>query len=147
MSMKANLAVLFTLFVLTAQCSRAQDIAQNITTETDTTAAPSDFVPVDVQPKVVDLPTPKYPEGAVQKRIEGRVVVKIWVDERGRTKKAVILESDNEIFNKPSMEAAENAKFTPAMAKANLSQSGWWSHSRTSSRKIRTCLTTRPPAC
>ena len=67
MSMKANLAGLFTLFVLTAQCLRAQDIAQNVSWEIDTTAAPSDFVTVDIQPKVVHLPTPNYPEAAIQR--------------------------------------------------------------------------------
>ncbi len=115
--MRGGLAGLFTLFMLTTQCLRAQDIAQSITVEPDTTVAPSDFVPVDVQPKVVDLPNPKYPDMAIEKKIEGRVLVKIWIDRTGKPKKVVILESDNKIFDKPSIDAAEKAKFTPALAK------------------------------
>lgn len=80
----------------------------------DTTVAPPDFVPVDVQPKIASQPVPKYPKEAVESGSEGRVIVKIWVDAKGEAKKAVILESDNEIFNKPSVDAALKTKFAPA---------------------------------
>ncbi len=117
MKMKRSFALLLTTILVMTPCLWAQDIAQNIAVEADTSGAPPDFVAVDVQPKIVQLPNPEYPKAAIEKKIEGRVIVKLWVDEKGRTKKAVIVESDNEIFNKPSIDAAEKARFTPAMAK------------------------------
>lgn len=78
---------------------------------------PPDFVPVEKQPQPIpgSSPAPEYPEIARRAGVEGTVWVKIWVDKEGLPKKAVILKSDAELFNKPAIDAAMKWKFTPAI--------------------------------
>ncbi len=76
---------------------------------------PPDFVPVEKEPQIIKQVIPKYPELAQRAGIEGRVIVKIWVDKDGKPHKAVILKSDAEIFNAPAQEAAMQYRFTPAI--------------------------------
>jgi protein TonB len=74
---------------------------------------PADFVAVAKEPTVVKRVEPKYPELAQKLGLEGRVVVRIWVDKEGKPKQVVVLKSDNEIFNQPAVEAARQFVFTP----------------------------------
>ena len=76
---------------------------------------PPDFVPVEKQPVPVKQVQPSYPEIARRAGVEGTVWVKILVDKEGKSKKAVIMKSDAEIFNDPALEAAKQWVFTPAM--------------------------------
>ncbi|MGO9480566.1 MAG: energy transducer TonB, partial [Candidatus Kryptoniota bacterium] len=78
-------------------------------------APPPDFVPVEKEPQIVKEFKPKYPELAQRAGIEGRVIVKIWVDKDGKPHKAVVLKSDAEIFNQPAVDAAMQYRFTPAI--------------------------------
>jgi protein TonB len=75
---------------------------------------PADFVPYEKGPEYVKRVEPKYPELAMRAGLEGKVSVKIWVDKEGRVKQVVVLKSDAEIFNEPSIEAAKQFVFTPA---------------------------------
>lgn len=75
---------------------------------------PADFVPVEKEPVVVKKVEPKYPELAMRAGLEGKVWVKIWVDKEGKPKQVIVLKSDAEIFNEPSVEAAKQFIFTPA---------------------------------
>ncbi len=74
----------------------------------------ADFIPYDKEPQIVRQVEPKYPESAMRAGLEGRVVVKMWVDTDGKVKEVVVLKSDAEIFNKPAIEAAKQFLFTPA---------------------------------
>ena len=76
---------------------------------------PPDFVPVEKQPVPVKQVQPEYPEIARRAGVEGTVWVKILVDKEGKSKKAVIMKSDAEIFNEPAIKAAVQLVFTPAM--------------------------------
>ncbi len=78
-------------------------------------APPPDFVPVEKEPQVIKQVKPVYPELAQRAGIEGRVLVKIWVDKDGRPHKAIVLKSDAEIFNQPAINAAMEYRFTPAI--------------------------------
>lgn len=82
---------------------------------TDEDVPPADFVPVEKQPQTINPVQPKYPELAQRAGIEGRVLVKIWVDKDGKPHKAIVLKSDAEIFNQPAIDAAMATKFTPAI--------------------------------
>ena len=88
------------------------EIQQDIKIDDD--APPADFVAVEKEPVVVKKVEPKYPELAMRAGLEGKVWVKIWVDKEGKPKQVVILKSDAEIFNEPSVEAAKQFLFTPA---------------------------------
>ena len=80
---------------------------------------PPDFVEVEKQPQPIsgDNSAPTYPDEAIQKKIEGTVWIKIWIDKEGKPKQAVVLKSDAEIFNQPSIDAAMKWRFTPAILK------------------------------
>ncbi len=76
---------------------------------------PPDFVPVEKEPQIIKQVKPKYPELAQRAGIEGRVIVKIWVDKDGKPHKAVVLKSDAQIFNQAAINAAMQYRFTPAI--------------------------------
>jgi len=78
-------------------------------------APPPDFVPVEKEPQIIHQVIPKYPDLAQRAGIEGRVIVKIWVDKDGKPHKAVVLKSDADIFNQPAVDAAMQYRFTPAI--------------------------------
>ncbi|MEW6511697.1 MAG: TonB family protein [Bacteroidota bacterium] len=75
---------------------------------------PADFIDVDVQPEVIKKVDPYFPELAQKAGMEGKVWVKIWVDSTGAVRDVVVLKSDAEIFNAPSIEAAKKFVFKPA---------------------------------
>jgi TonB family protein len=76
---------------------------------------PPDFYPVDKEPQIIKDPTPVYPVLAQLAGIEGGVLIKIWVDKMGNVPEVLVLKSDAEIFNKSAVDAAMQAKFTPAI--------------------------------
>ena len=73
------------------------------------------FTPVEKQPEVVVHPVPVYPDLAKRAGVEGTVFVKILVNKEGKPIKAVVVKSDSEVFNQPSIEAALKFVFTPAI--------------------------------
>ncbi len=77
-----------------------------------------DFIPVEKQP-FIDLAElkkrVKYPEVARRAGLEGRVVVRVLVGKDGKPRKAVIEQSDNEIFNQAAIDAVMQSVFTPAI--------------------------------
>jgi TonB family protein len=75
------------------------------------------FIAVEKYPEVKESGEPVYPEEAKKNGIEGKVFVKVLIDKNGSAKKAVILKSDNEIFNNAAIDAAKSSKFSPAMQK------------------------------
>jgi protein TonB len=87
------------------------EIEQDITIDE---GPPADFVPYEKAPEYVKRVEPKYPELAMRAGLEGKVSVKLWVDKEGKVKQVVILKSDAEIFNQPSIDAAMQFVFTPA---------------------------------
>lgn len=76
---------------------------------------PEDFVDYDTAPQVVKSVQPVYPEIARKAGLEGTVWVKIWVGKDGKPKKIVIQKSASEIFDQPSIDAAMQFLFTPAI--------------------------------
>ena len=80
----------------------------------DDESPPADFVAVEKEPAIVKSVEPKYPDMAVRTGLEGKVLVKIWVDREGKPKEVDVIQSDAEIFNEPAIEAAKQFVFTPA---------------------------------
>jgi protein TonB len=78
-------------------------------------APPPDFVAFEKEPVAIKQVKPTYPEIALRAGIEGTVYVKMWVDKEGKVRKVVILKSDAEIFNQPSIDAGMQFVFTPAI--------------------------------
>lgn len=76
---------------------------------------PPEFVPYEKEPVIVKQIKPAYPDLALRAGLEGNVFVKVWVDKEGKVRKALILKSDNEIFNDAALAAAREYVFTPAV--------------------------------
>ena len=91
--------------------AEATQIQQDIKIDED----PADFVPVEKQPVPVKEVKPEYPDLAIRSQMEGTVWVKILVDKEGKAKKALVIKSDNEIFNENAVKAALQWVFTPAL--------------------------------
>ncbi len=61
------------------------------------------------------LYVPEYPSLARQAGIEGTVVARVTIDERGRVIDVVIVDSPGEIFHQPVVDALMKSEFYPAM--------------------------------
>ena len=80
-------------------------------------AIPSLGIPVSrgVTPPVLERRvTPTYPAQALARRLEGTVVLKAWVNERGRVDQ-VNLVSGNPLLSKPAIEAVKEWRFRAAL--------------------------------
>jgi len=80
------------------------------------------YAALDLQPNMLNqsmLPiikvAPLYPREAERKGLSGYVVAAFTVDEFGRPKDLRIVETTNEIFNKPSLRAASKFRYEPAV--------------------------------
>ena len=125
MNLRIRSALLLSAVLLLSPCLRAQDTSRSSALHSDlirsnsspqdTSAAPPDFVNVDQMPKIISQSIPVYPEKAKKAGIEGRVIVKLWIDTKGDVRKAILLKSTDEIFDKPSLDAAMKYRFSPAV--------------------------------
>ena len=75
------------------------------------------FVAYEKEPVAIRKVAPAYPEIARRAGIEGIVHVKVWVDKKGKVRKAEIYKSDEGIFNQPAIDAVTQWVFTPALMK------------------------------
>jgi protein TonB len=71
-------------------------------------------------PVIIKHVQPLYPEIARKAGIEGTVWVELWITKEGKVKKAVVAKSTSEIFNQPTLDAAVQFVFTPAMMQNGL---------------------------
>ncbi len=83
----------------------------------DDEGPPPDFVPFEKPPAVIKRVDPKYPDLARKAGIEGRVILKVWIDKRGKVKDVVVLKSSAEMLDAAAIAAAKQWEFTPAMMK------------------------------
>ncbi|MDR3627915.1 MAG: energy transducer TonB [Ignavibacteriaceae bacterium] len=94
-----------------------KEVQTDIKTETRTEVVPDikKFIPLEIEPEVVEPAIPQYPELAKRAGIEGTVVVKVLIGKDGKPVKAVAVKFDSEIFVQPSLDAAMKFVFTPAI--------------------------------
>lgn len=76
-----------------------------------------DYISLDVKPNIIADAKPEYPPLARQNKVEGRVYVKVEIDENGAVTKAEILKGPDPDYGikGASLEAAKKTKFSPAM--------------------------------
>jgi len=77
----------------------------------------------DTPPQIKTQIIPKYPKEAKKARIEGSVIVKIFIDKKGTVTQTLILKGIPEL-NSAAIETINKAKFTPA--KRNGKPVGVW---------------------
>ncbi|MCI0696274.1 energy transducer TonB [candidate division KSB1 bacterium] len=76
---------------------------------------PPKFVIVEKTPVIIKRVQPVYPEIARKAGIEGTVWVELWITKKGKVKKGVVIKSTSDIFNQPTLDAAMQFVFTPAI--------------------------------
>lgn len=70
---------------------------------------------VDVHPRAINTIQPDYPATAVDREIEGSVVLLLLIDESGKVKEASVAEAQPEdIFDESALAAFRIARFIPA---------------------------------
>lgn len=66
----------------------------------------------------------EYPEMARRAGIEGRVIVRVWIDKAGNPHSPAVVKSDSRLLNNAALKAIMNIKFTPATR--NNQPAGSW---------------------
>ncbi len=56
-----------------------------------------------------------YPEEAIEKDMEGKVTMMVYLEKDGSIKKVEVLQSDNPIFEEAAIEAVRKTSFSPAI--------------------------------
>jgi TonB family protein len=77
----------------------------------------SGYIEVDKAPETIKPPAPVYPPEAKMQAIEGKVFLKILIDEKGNVIKEKIERSVNQLLDNSALEAVKSAKFSPALVK------------------------------
>ena len=90
-----------------------EDLIRTIPTGPEIEIVP--YYKVEVKPKPIFNPKPKYPELAKKAGIEGTTVIKMLVDIDGTVREVKILKSSgNQMLDQAALVAAKKSKFTPA---------------------------------
>jgi TonB family protein len=111
--MKLTLALLFALALWPPGASPArQEGAQGCEQYADRVYTHQE---VDQPAKIIRRHPPAYPRGARRRRAGGSVKLQIVLRPDGRVTDIEVLETSDEMFNQPSVEAAKKTKFEPAI--------------------------------
>lgn len=73
------------------------------------------WYPIENEPRLVHSVSAAYPEIARLSGMEGTVIVRALVDKEGKVKRAVVIQTDGEVFNQPALDAVAQYIFTPGM--------------------------------
>ncbi len=71
----------------------------------------------EVEPKVIYTQRPEYPEEARRQGIEADVMTKVIVNKLGEVRRAFVVSSTDQQFNRSAMAAAMQWRFEPALKK------------------------------
>jgi TonB family protein len=76
-------------------------------------------------PQLINKVTPIYPETALQKKIGGKVVIDLLINEKGMVEDTMILVSTNHIFDESVLEAVKKCRYAPPEDVFGNSVRGW----------------------
>ena len=79
--------------------------------------ADGSFVVPDKYPELVKAVRPEYPRQAILQDIQGKVFVRIKINEQGKVEEVKIAQGINNALNKSALAAAKKMEFTPAVYK------------------------------
>jgi periplasmic protein TonB len=103
------------------------DVAKLEDVKTEDIPAPDVFIAVEVPPTTDLVALQKsieYPEMARRAGIEGKVIVRVWIDKKGEPKKPEVLKSDSKLLNDAALKAVMKAVYSPAVQ--NKQPVGCW---------------------
>ena len=101
--------------VVLSGCSHEEIPTTHLSPVTVSAAGEVTHMAWDEPPKLIKIVKPKYPEVAREDGVEGRVILSIVVDKKGKVTKAeVILSEPSSVFNEVALEAVRQYEFEPA---------------------------------
>lgn len=110
--------------VFTNEALPESDTPSTNTEEAFDPATYSPFYMVDEAPAALTPIEPAYPEEMRRLGVEGRVVLKLFIDDKGRLRGLEVGESPGEAFSRAAKEAVEKAVFRPAYS-SGRPKSAW----------------------
>ena len=93
-------------------------------TNTDDVPPPF-YVEVDKVPQPIHTQAPNYPEELRRAGVEGTVWVRLWVNKSGMVKRATVIYSEDNKFNRSALNTALLWRFTPAVDKSGKNRDVW----------------------
>jgi len=78
---------------------------------------PPQFVPYDIDPKVLVRATPEYPAPQMHNGIQADVWIMVWVNINGHVSQSVVFKSTDDDFNSAAAIAGFKWEFQPAQIK------------------------------
>jgi len=94
------------------------DLKETLTADLDSllAGAPDIYTEWDVDPRLIKIVKPDYPDKAMREGIEGSVTLQIVIDEEGNVIEATVISSEPiEEFGPPALEVVLHYKFSPAL--------------------------------
>lgn len=77
---------------------------------------PDSFIPLEIQPQLIDYVTPNYPRLMIEAGIEGTVWVQALIDTDGRVLKAIVARSSGvELLDEAAVNASYENTFSPGV--------------------------------
>ncbi len=92
-------------------CLAAQENKESRKVELDD----GSFVVPDKYPEVIKYAKPKFPKQAILQDIQGKVYVKVTIDEKGKVSKIKIIKGGDQSLNAAAIDAAKQMQFSPAI--------------------------------
>jgi TonB family protein len=77
-----------------------------------------------VKPRVIELPEPAYPAGAVDLGLSGLVMVKVLVEYDGQVGEAEVTQGLHPTIDEAALEAARGGRYAPA-TENDIATDGW----------------------
>lgn len=110
-------------FIVTDKFAYYSDDSLNVTSDLKKIGSSANsrlYTIYDTDPEVINRESPDYPSykvGGSSYLIEGDVEVQAWINKEGNVKRAYIIKSSENNFNKACLSAVMKSKFKPAYLK------------------------------
>ena len=111
--------ILIIFMMIIPLCLQAQENKESRKVELDD----GSFVVPDKYPEIIKYAKPKFPKQALLQDIQGKVYVKVTIDEKGKVTEIKIVKGGDQSLNAAAIDAAKQMQFTPAIIKGKAVKS------------------------
>ena len=111
--------ILIIFMMIIPLCLPAQENKESRKVELDD----GSFVVPDKYPEIIKYAKPKFPKQAILQDIQGKVYVKVTIDEKGKVAGIQIVKGGDQSLNAAAIDAAKQMQFTPAIIKGKAVKS------------------------
>ncbi len=118
------LSSVFLSTIAFSMATAAAEVTDATTDEATNAESSIATIPTDPErPKLIKQVTPMYPRAAQRRSVEGKITLKISIDDAGKVIDVEVLESDRPgVFDKAAITAAEKWEFEPGKPTNDFTQ-------------------------